>query len=183
MGEQDLAERCKAGEQEAYRTLYYDYAPSLLRTICRYISDTDTAKDLLHDTFIKVFDKINGFHYRSEGSLEAWLSRIAINEALMHLRKGNKWADYPVELLADEKEEESEPDSDEVSALSYEQILAMIHKLPPGYRAVFILYVIEGYSHKQIAETLGIAEHSSASQLSRARKLLAKEITQANTTK
>lgn len=181
--EQDLVEGCKSGKQDAYRHLYYTYASSLLHIIGRYISDRSTAHDLLHDTFLKVFDKIETFEYRGAGSLAAWLNRIAGNEALMHLRKESRWADFPAEEmnLKDETDNE-EPEAELVQNLSYEQILSCIHRLPTGYRTVFILYVIEGYSHKQIAETLGIAERSSASQLSRARKLLAKEINLYNAT-
>ena len=127
-------------------------------------------KDLLQDVFIKVFDRFGLYHYRGEGSLKAWLSRIVVNDSLRILQKSDRL--LPVENLPEPAQDE-DPD---VENVPLDVLHDMIARLPDGYRTVFNLYVFEQKKHKDIAALLGIKENSSASQLLRAKALLAKEL-------
>jgi len=174
MEERILAERCKAGDNEARRELYTRFGGRLLSICLRYAGDRASAEDLLHDCFIKVFAAFDRFTWRGEGSLRAWMERIAVNvslEALRHKRRLH----YPttVDRLPERYEE---PTSDEMEAISFGELRRLIAELPDGYRTIFNLYCIEEYSHKEIAERLGISEKTSSSQLFRAKALLARRI-------
>ena len=147
MEERILAERCKAGDNDARRELYTRFGGRLLGICLRYVGDRATAEDLLHDCFIKVFAAIDRFSWRGEGSLRAWMERIAVNVS-----------------------------SDEMERLPYDDLKRLIAELPDGYRTVFNLYCIEELSHREIAERLGISEKTSSSQLFRAKALLARRI-------
>ena len=136
----------------------------------RYLPQTDDAKDVVHDSFLKVFSHIREFNYRGAGSLRAWVLKIVANEAVNMLRKSERFSF--VDDIPDEPDVEP-PDLDEVPP---EEINRMIGLLPSGYRTVFNLFVFEQMSHKQIAEMLGIKENSSASQFLRAKKMLKKLI-------
>ncbi len=140
--------------------------------VARYISDEDDRKDVLQDSFIKIFDSLGRFTYRGEGSLRAWMTRITINEALQRLRREKRYDLFsPIEELQDDVEEPEDLDS-----LPPEVLLEMIASLPEGYRTVLNLFVFEDKSHKEIAQLLGIKENSSASQYHRAKALLAQKI-------
>ena len=158
------------GDPRGQRELYERYAPYLTALASRYLGRTDAVKDLLQETFVKVFDRFGSFHYRGEGSLRAWLSRIVVNDALHVLRKTDRL--LPVENLP-EPDAEEDPD---VENVPLDVLQAMISGLPDGYRTVFNLYVFEQMRHKDIAQLLGIKENSSASQFLRAKALLVKEI-------
>ncbi len=141
-----------------------------MATCLRYIADRDAVKDVMQDAFVKVFTSLSQFDYRGEGSLKAWVTRIAANESLNYVRRNERLAftDNVPDVPDDE-----EPDIGEVPM---QVLLRMIGDLPAGYRAVFNLFVFEGLSHKDIARALGIKESSSASQYLRAKRQLAKEI-------
>ncbi len=141
-----------------------------MATCLRYIADRDAVKDVMQDAFVKVFTSLSQFDYRGEGSLKAWVTRIAANESLNYVRRNERLAftDNVPDVPDDE-----EPDIGEVPM---QVLLRMIGDLPAGYRAVFNLFVFEGMSHKDIARALGIKESSSASQYLRAKRQLAKEI-------
>ena len=143
-----------------------------MATCLRYIADRDAVKDVMQDAFVKVFTPLSQFHYRGEGSLKAWVTRIAANESLNYVRRNERLAftDNVPDVPDDE-----EPDIGEVPM---QVLLRMIGDLPAGYRAVFNLFVFEGMSHKDIARALGIKESSSASQYLRAKRQLATEITE-----
>lgn len=131
---------------------------------CRYVSDKAVAEDLLHDGFITVFTKINEF--RGDGSFEGWCRRIFVNTALGHLRKRNPLNNSEI------VEEVRSLDNGQVDALekmSGNELLDIISTLPEGYRTILNLYAVEGYSHKEIGDMLGISENTSRSQYSRAR--------------
>lgn len=170
--EKHIVSLFQKGDRCAMDKLYTEYADYLTGVCARYISDEDTLKDVLQESFIKVFTQIHQFEYRGKGSLKAWLTRIVINESLGYLR-ANK--DFPVSLhdsdLADFPDEE--PD---VENLDTNILFSCIQQLPPGYRAVFNLFVIEGKSHKEIAEILHIQPGTSASQFARAKNMLAEMI-------
>lgn len=132
------------------------------------------AEDILVTAFVKVFDKIQQF--KSEGSFEGWIRRIVVNEALTFLRRNRS-----MYLETDLEQADREPDYNALSDhLEAEDLLKMIQELPTGYRIVFNLYAIDGYSHKEIAEQLGISENTSKSQLSRARTFLQKLLLEHN---
>lgn len=171
--EQHILSQLKKGDGTAARALYDKYVGSLAAVCSRYVADADDAKDVLQEVFIKVFTQIDSFTYRGEGSLKAWMTRVAVNMSINFLKKSGRLAlvrDDQVEarLVADE-----EPDADGVPPGALQE---MIKSLPDGYRAVLNLYVFEDKSHKEIAEILGIKPTSSASQLYHAKALMAKKI-------
>jgi len=154
------------------RQFYERYADYLTAVCSRYIPEKADAKDVLQESFVKMFGALDSFEYRGEGSLKAWSSRIVVNTALKSLRKSGRLR-Y-MEALPD-LPEESEPEVDQVPAPVLQQF---IQALPDGYRTVFNLFVFEKKSHREIAALLGIKEDSSASQFFRARALLARKIKQ-----
>ena len=170
--EQELVRKCRKGHRGAQRLLYERYADRMFRTCLRYLKDPEDANDTMMTGFVNVFKNIDRFEQRGEGALEAWASRIMVNACLMHIRRSKKMevvTEYP-ELLAEEGAA-----SDGIEA---EDVYQLVLELPIGYRTVFNLYAIEGYSHKEIATELGIGEATSRSQLSKARELLKKRIDQ-----
>lgn len=172
--EQILVELCRKKDRAAWNTVYNMYAGNLLTAIMRYIPDKERAYDILHDAFIKIFSSFEMFNWKGEGSLKAWMTRIAINMSLESLRK--------YDIINDSADIESMPendfidDDDNMEGLDPEVLMKFIQELPAGYRAVFNLYVFEEKSHKEIAEQLGITEQTSASQYHRAKSKLAKQI-------
>lgn len=164
--EQDLVSGCRRGEHKAQRSVYEQHAPQMLAVCLRYVHDRSEAEGVMVNGFLKVFDKIG--QYSGEGSFEGWIRRIMVNESLLYLRQ-NKHAHMMVEVEAASREVYTD---DALQQLAAEELMALVHKLPEGYRTVFNLYAIEGYSHKEIAEQLDIAENTSKSQLSRARSQL-----------
>ncbi|MBW3546128.1 MAG: sigma-70 family RNA polymerase sigma factor, partial [Bacteroidetes bacterium] len=164
--EQDLVSGCRRGEHKAQRSVYEQHAPQMLAVCLRYVHDRSEAESVMVNGFLKVFDKIG--QYSGEGSFEGWIRRIMVNESLLYLRQ-NKHAHMMVEVEAASREVYTD---DALQQLAAEELMALVHKLPEGYRTVFNLYAIEGYSHKEIAEQLDIAENTSKSQLSRARSQL-----------
>ncbi len=166
--EDSLLEGCRKGDRKAQHDLYEKYA-SLMYAVCRrYISDSAEAEDVLVCGFTKVFTKINQF--KGDGSFEGWIRRIVVNEALSYIRK-NKSMYLEVEI----EKADREPDYGTLhDQLEVEDLQKLIDRLPTGYKTVFNLYAIEGFSHREIAEQLGISENTSKSQLSRARNHLQK---------
>ncbi|MDR0541500.1 MAG: sigma-70 family RNA polymerase sigma factor [Dysgonamonadaceae bacterium] len=170
--QQDLIAGCKRKDTRARKKLYELYAPAMLGICVRYVDEKETARDILHEGFIKVFTKIES--YSGAGSFEGWMRKIFVTSALEYLRSikafgGTVSLDYWNET-ADNN------DTDIVEQLSAEEIVRCINELPPGFRTVFNLYAIEGYSHAEIAQLLNIQEVSSRSQFARARKMLQTKI-------
>ena len=159
------------GDNRAMKAIYDRYAEYLSAVCTRYISDDNDRKDVLQECFVRIFTSLDKFHFRSDGSFKAWMIRIVVNESLRFLKKNmsNNFIDYESELpdVAEEPDVEGIPD---------DVVNDMILSLPPGYRMVFNLYVFEDKSHKEIAEALGITEHTSSSQFFRAKKLLMKKV-------
>lgn len=169
LDERHLAEQCRKGDSLAADELYRRYAARLLTLCRRYCSDWEEARDLMQETMVRAIEKIHGFHYRSEGSLYAWLSKIAVNKALSNIRKQKReittdLAAFP-QLI-------SEPDTDGTAAIPQETLLELISRLPAARKAVFNLYCIDGYSHREIGKMLGISEKASSSILAKARAQL-----------
>lgn len=174
MEEQDLVERCRQGDNLARKELYECYAGRMLGVCLRYAGDRETAQDLLHDGFLKIFSSLDKFTWRGDGSLRAWMERVMINVALQQLRKNDVMSQYSA--LEDAPEVYEEPDPDSVESIPQEVLMGFIRDLPAGYRTVFNLYIFEEKSHKEIAGLLGINEKSSASQLTRAKAALATKV-------
>lgn len=177
MEEQILAEGCSAGSDVARKELYDRYAGRLLAICMRYAGDRTTAEDLMHDAFVKIFGAFDRFTYRGPGSLRAWIERVTVNVALEWLRRRSRFDSVSLdEGRAAAGVVEPEPVPEEVARVPREVLMRMVGELPDGYRAVFNLYCIEEYSHREIAQLLGINEKSSSSQLSRARGILARKV-------
>lgn len=174
MKEEELSERCRQGENRGRKELYELYAGRMLGVCLRYVGDRDMAQDLLHDGFLKVFASFDKFSWRGEGSLRAWMERVMVNTALQFLRKNDV---LNQSMALDEVPETSdEPDASAVETIPQKVLMQFVSELPTGYRTVFNLYTFEEKSHKEIAQLLGINEKSSASQLFRAKSVLAKRV-------
>lgn len=167
MDDETLIKECVKGNAKAQRMLFDKFSSKML-TICRrYMSDNAEAEDVVQEGFVKIFLKLPEF--KMDGSLEGWVRRIMVNTALDALRKNKKFAQdsslddvgYKISDLGNA--------SDDLQA---EDLLKIIQQLPDGYRMVFNMFAIEGYSHKEIGELLGISENTSKSQYSRARAYL-----------
>ena len=168
--EQQLLERIKRGERRAQQELYQRHAGTAMAVAMRYVADSEAARDVLQEAFVKVFTHFDDFTWRGEGSLRAWLLRVVTNEALNWLRRESRF-------ISDHLPQEEPPDEEpDVGDISLEVLQRMIEQLPDGYRQVFCLYVFDQKSHKEIASLLGIKENSSASQFLRAKRLLAHQI-------
>ncbi|KAA3623641.1 MAG: RNA polymerase sigma factor [Bacteroidetes bacterium] len=165
--EQNLVNGCIKKDRKAQRALYEMYKVQLFRICLRYAKDRPEAEDMLQDGFIKIFADIK--QYTGKGSLGGWLSRVMVNTALQYLRK-QKRRGHTLEIteIADTHQAEEVILSD----LGAKALTNLIQKLPPGYRVVFNMYVIEGYSHREIAEQLQVTESTSKSQLSKAKAML-----------
>ena len=160
----------------AMRAVYSTYIRYLAAICSRYIINSEDVKDVLQESFLKIFSAISSFEYKGKGSLKGWVTRITINESLKFLQKNNRFEF--VEISAQEHDQpEEEPDVDTLPA---SVLFDFIRKLPDGYRTIFNLYVVEHKSHKEIAKLLEIKESTSASQLHRAKSLLAAKIRQYN---
>lgn len=159
---------------QAYKQLYEAYADLMFSVCYRYVGDYDLSKDLMHDGFVLIFSKIEKFTWRGEGSLKAWVLSIQHNVIISHIRKQHFWKEYVIEKSIEQLKDIPEPETSE--DIPSEILIRLISELPTSSRTVFNLYVIEGLSHREIAELLGIQEKSSSSQLSYARKILASRI-------
>ena len=164
--ETDLIEGCIRGDRKMQYELYERFSPKMYGVCLRYAANAEEAEDILQEGFVKVFKKIGS--YRGDGSFEGWIRRIFVNTAIEHFRKKSY-------LQPITEQEESSIEGKYVSvldSLAEKDIIKLIQQLSPGYRTVFNMYVIEGYTHKQIAEALKISEGTSKSQLSRAKLIL-----------
>jgi RNA polymerase sigma-70 factor (ECF subfamily) len=173
MEERELVGRIAAGDRAAMRWFYDQYSGSLTATCSRYVATADDVKDVLQESFIRIFASMGRFEWRGPGALRAWSARIVVNESLKYLRERKKLRMMVTSEEWAQSEEEVEPDFE---GIPQAEILEMIRALPDGYRTVFNLYVFEQKSHREIALMLGIAESSSASQFHRARGTLARMI-------
>ena len=143
----------------------------MLAVCLRYVNDMETARDLLQDGFVRVFTNIHS--YTGSGSFEGWLRKIFVNGALEYLRKSDVLRES---TDLENSAELVQPDSSAIENLSAAELMKVIQELPAGFRTVFNMFAIEGYSHKEISEILGITESTSRSQFTRARQLLQKRI-------
>lgn len=157
---------CQKGNSSAQERLYNQFAKKFFGICLRYAADYSEAEDMLQEGFVKLFRKLEMYNF--SGSFSAWASRLISNNCIDMLRKKPN-----LYTLTEEKESSLESFSAEgIDDLYTEDLVNLIHSMPSGYRTVFNMYVVEGYSHREIAERLNISEGTSKSQLNRARKLL-----------
>jgi len=171
MDEQTLIDECLKGKSIAQQKLFEMFAPKMMGVCLRYMKSTDEAEDVLQEGFIKVFSKLSGF--QRNGSLEGWVRRIMVNTALDQIRKNEKFSNSS--SISDQLYK-FQIDDYTFENLAAEDLLAMINAMPDGYKVVFNMFAIEGYSHKEISNTLGISENTSKSQYSRARAFLREKL-------
>lgn len=164
--EDEIIDGCLNGGRKYQKLLYEQFYGSMMVVCMRYTNDREEARDVLHEAFMKVFKNLKKFNRGT--NLGAWIRRIMINTAIDHYRKTAKRPNL-VEINQAVHEADSQ---DVVGDLSAEEILGMVQKLSPAYRTVFNLYVVEGYSHKEVGDLLGISEGTSKSNLAKARAKL-----------
>ncbi|MBQ6208446.1 MAG: RNA polymerase sigma factor [Prevotella sp.] len=168
--EQQLLNAIHSGDRQSMRRLYERFSGYAMAISLRYVPNRDEAQDVVQDSFVKILTSIGHFDYRGEGSLKGWVARVVVNHAIDYLKKNQRLI-YENDLV-------DMPDDDEpaVEEVPPDILTAMIGRLPVGCRMVLNLYVFEQCTHKEIARRLGIKEDSSASQYSRAKKMLAKMV-------
>jgi len=174
ISEKEMVEGCQRGDSSCQSLLYHRTCNKMLGICLRYIKDKEKAEDVLQEGYLKLFKNIST--YRQEGSLDGWASRVMVSACLEELRKSSlePWKESIYENNIDYSENLI------IEKISAQELLEIIHSLSDGYRAVFNLYAIEGFSHKEISEMLGITENTSKSQLSRARAMLRAKIEKQN---
>lgn len=169
-GVNNLLDACKTGDRKAQESLYKTLSLKMMGVCMRYAKDTNEAEDVLQMGFIKVFQKVSEF--RGEGSFEGWIRRIMVNTAIESYRKNLRNLN-----VVDIDEVHDQPQSTfDMSGLEMKDLLKLVQQLSNGYRLVFNMYVIEGFSHKEIAAELGISEGTSKSQLAKAKSVLRNKI-------
>lgn len=173
MTEQELARLCSNGDVRAQGELYTRYAARILALCRRYCDDPDDAHDLMQDAIIRALERMDSFTFRGNGSLYAWMCRIAVNMAVSRIRK-NRF--FHMSIERNPSMDIPDPPAEEVMEIPKEKMLEMVSDLPPIRRAVFNMYCIDGYSHREIADMLGITEKGSASNLAKARNQLKQKI-------
>ncbi|PZF72173.1 RNA polymerase sigma factor [Taibaiella soli] len=169
MDESKAVLKCKQNDRKAQRFLFDAYSNGMLMICLRYVKNQADAEEVMLSGFYKFYDSIDRFVYGGTGSIGGWLKKIMINEALMFLRRQQQF-----HFVEEGYAEELPVDNHTLDHLSAGEIFKLIRNLPSGYRTVFNLFVVEGYSHKEIAEALCITEGTSKSQLNKARGMLQK---------
>ena len=167
MDHKQLIKECLKGNGTAQRLLYQEFAEPMLGVCYRYTKSFKDAEDVLQDGFVKVFNSLSGYKY--EGELGAWIRRIMVNTALNFLKKNKRYQD---ELVFTDNYLHPVTNQDPAVLMEAKQIAGLIRQLPAGYQTIFNLHAIEGYSHVEIGEMLGINDSTSRSQYARARALL-----------
>jgi RNA polymerase sigma factor (sigma-70 family) len=168
--EDGLINGCLKGDRSAQRHLYESYSGKFMGICMRYLKDREQAEDVMIESFMKIFEKLPQFQHK--GSFEGWMKRIVVTQALMTLRS-NRHLLMEINL---EQDHEFSNQQYELTHMEATELLELVQGLPVGYRTVFNLYAIEGYSHQEIGEMLGISESTSKSQLNRARNALKEKI-------
>ncbi len=165
-----IVKKCVKGNRQAQQELYKRYYGTMMGICYRYSNNAEDAKDLLQDGFVKVFSNLKNYNFK--GSLEGWIRRIMVNTAIDFYRKNKNvfFVDDESGYILETSKVESA--SSIYSQFGVEEIMVAIQSLTPAYKAVFNLYAIEGYQHKEIAEKLNISEGTSKSNLSKAKRNL-----------
>ena len=166
ISESDLIDGCIQGDRRMQEELYRRFSPRMYAVCLRYAGNAEEAEDILQEGFVKIFKKLDSF--RREGSFEGWIRRIFVNTAIEHFRRKR----YLMPVTEKEENTLEGKYTGVLDELAEKDILALVQELSPGYRTVFNMYVVEGYTHREIADMLGISEGTSKSQLSRAKVIL-----------
>lgn len=161
------------GDNTAIEWIYRKHVRYLSALCSRYITEDEDIKDVLQESFINIFTSLDSFKYRGEGALKAWMAKITLNETLKFVRNNSR---LPIDSIDDKDMNIADGDSMETEDIPTDVLHQFIRELPDGYRTVFNLYVIDDKSHKEIAQLLGIKENTSASQLHKAKSMLAQKI-------
>ena len=178
LSEKELVSGCIRKDRGAQGELYARYASRLYTLCLRYLENTEEARDLMHDSMIKALDNIKSFRNDSEGSLYVWLRKITLNMVFDTLRQNNRFREISLELISDDDLQNVEDSDDEPAQEIPESVFKqVITTLTPVRRAVFNMYYIDGFSHKEIAKALDITERGSTSILAKARASVRKAIT------
>ncbi len=170
MTEQEIIQGCLIGKSICQKALYDRFSGKMFAVCLRYARTPSDAADILQEGFVKVFTKLNQFQF--QGSFEGWIRKIMVNTALRTYQRQH----FEKEESGFEQLPDAPVNPDAVSNLSEMELLKLISKLPDGYRMVFNLVAMEGYSHAEVADTLGIQESTSRSQLTKARRMLCDQI-------
>ncbi|MBA3674956.1 MAG: RNA polymerase sigma factor [Chitinophagaceae bacterium] len=170
VNERDLIDGCIKGDRQMQELLYNRFSPKMYTVCLRYSGNAEDARDLLQEGFIKIFKNLS--KYRGDGSFEGWIRRIFVNTSIEHFRKKV----YLQDVTETQERTIEDKEWNVLDNLAEKDIMKMINELSPGYKAVFNMHVIEGYSHKEIANILGINEGTSKSQLARAKTVLRKMV-------
>lgn len=165
--EEELINQCVKGNPKAQKELFDKFAGKMMAVCLRYMKDIESAEDVFQEGMVKVFVKIS--HYNKQGSLEGWVRRVIVNTCLDQIRKNVKFKNN---VAMDDVQNYIEFDGYIIESMSADDLLKIVDNMPDGYRIVFNMFAIEGYSHKEIADHLGITENTSKSQYSRARAYL-----------
>ena len=174
MNDSTLVKKCIDGDQRAQRALFERFAPKMLGVCLRYAKERTQAEDVLQDGFVKVFTKIRDYN---GGSLEGWIRRIMVNTSLDQIRKNHKFQDN---VDIDQVDYKIVDNGFILEGLIADDLMLLVNAMPDGYRTVFNMFAIEGYSHKEIAKELGVSENTSKSQYSRARAFLKTKLEEGN---
>lgn len=175
LSEKQLINKCLNSDSKAQKELYNRYAPKMWGVCLRFAKNSMIAEDLLQEGFIKVYSKLE--QYTHEGSFEGWIRRTMINTAINYFKKNI--TSYNEQVYDDVIYKEGIKEN-AIDGLAVQELLGIIQELPEGYRMVFNLHAIEGYTHKEISKMLEISENTSKSQLSRARNVLQEKIRKKN---
>ncbi len=167
MDDHTLVIECIKGNPKAQKALFDRFAPKMYSVCLRYMKKAEPAEDVLQDALVKVFSKLSDF--KNEGVLEGWVRRIVVNTCLDQIRKNTKFLG---DIQAEEVEYKLEQNSFIAEKLMADDLMRLVQQMPDGYRVVFNMFAIEGYSHQEIAEQLGVTESTSKSQYLRARAYL-----------
>ncbi|WP_341224611.1 sigma-70 family RNA polymerase sigma factor [uncultured Arcticibacterium sp.] len=165
-------ELLKSNNPKAQKEVFEKYSDVLFSLAKRYMGNAMAAEDMVVNAFMSIFKSASKGNFENARSFEAWMKRIVVNECLSEIRRNNSF-----QMLPQSVAENLALEPDVLKQLAHDDILVLVEKLPPGYRTVFNMYVMEGYSHKEIAKDLGISEGTSKSQLSHAKKMLRNKIT------
>jgi RNA polymerase sigma factor (sigma-70 family) len=171
MDETTLVNECLKGSPKAQKALFERFAPKMMGVCMRYLKEEEKAQDALQDGFVKIFSKLSD--YKNEGVFEAWIRRVMVNTCLDQLRRDAK---FKTDVSMDDVAYKMEYQDFIVERMMAEDLMKMVQKMPTGYRVVFNMFAIEGFSHQEIADHLGITESTSKSQYLRARAYLRERI-------
>jgi RNA polymerase sigma factor (sigma-70 family) len=171
MSDQELAKGCVEGRKEAQQLLWKLYSRKMMGVCLRYADSREEAEDVLQEGFIKVFEKMG--QWTGSGPLGGWIRTVMVNTALTHIRSTKKWRNSADIEAAEELDA---ADIDAVSRMNEQALLKLIESMPTGYRTVFNLFAIEGFSHKEIADAMGITENTSKTQFLKAKNWLKKNL-------